>query len=447
MSTNTSDKRAGTYRIPLSDQLVARFGDKVFHVPVSRTAKRTGLPYLLVYNIVQRRVKSISARHYRIIFQEAPSPAGALKVDGAFFRKMAELWIYLQGGRAKAELYREFIDGPPGRRVDYRLFSGRIQSVDPELERRMLEKFEASGLDRVAVLHWIDEMARGAHDARVPYGQVRPLLMFIQETLGVHPASLLRQVFERYERGQLKTVSQEVYARALALREEARKALASGRAPTDAKLREQIYGPKAGYALYADVADELAFLKNHARKGPKRYLGRSLDPYRKGKCKHIAAWRAQRIFEECAALIGQTPDLPLNSLPRSQRKRLVLPLLAVLVSRATEMLSRAEGLAFEKQVLRPRRARDEYKKQIHGFTQFDRASHTLGMKKKAFDLMVATNCEIFREVGRYDQRWYLSDLYLKELVAQQSFEMISVKYELMARRVERLRKGDDCMYY
>jgi hypothetical protein len=37
------------------------------------------------------------------------------------------------------------------------------------------------------------------------------------------------------------------------------------------------------------------------------------------------------------------------------------------------------------------------------------------MKKKAFDLMVAKNCEMFRTVGRYDKRWYLSDLYLKEL--------------------------------
>jgi hypothetical protein len=446
MNTNASDKRAGIYRIPLSDRLAERFGDKVFHVPVSWTAKRTGLPYLLVYNIVHRRVKTISASHYRILFQEAPSPAGALKVDGAFFRKMVDLWIYLQGGRAKAELYREFLGGSPGRRVDYRLFNGRIQSVDPELERKMLEKFEACGLDRATVRHWIEEMAHGAHAERIPYSKVRPLLLFIQETLGIHPASLLRQVFERYERGQLKTVSPEVYARALLLREEARKALTTGRPPAVEKLREQIYGPKAGYALFADVAEELAFLKNYARKGPKRYLGRSLDPYKKGKCKHIAAWRVQRIFEDCAALIGQRPDLPLNSLPRSLRQRQVLPLRAVLVSRATEMLSRDEGLAFEKQVLRPRSARDEYKKQIHGFTQFERASRTLGMKKKAFDLMVATNCEIFREVGRYDQRWYLSDLYLKELVAQQSFEMISVKYELMARRADLSRKRGECMY-
>jgi hypothetical protein len=29
--------------------------------------------------------------------------------------------------------------------------------------------------------------------------------------------------------------------------------------------------------------------------------------------------------------------------------------------------------------------------------------------------MVAKNCEMFRTVGRYDKRWYLSDLYLKEL--------------------------------
>ncbi|MBI5897311.1 MAG: hypothetical protein HZB24_15340, partial [Desulfobacterales bacterium] len=82
-------------------------------------------------------------------------------------------------------------------------------------------------------------------------------------------------------------------------------------------------------------------------------------------------------------------------------------------------------------------------------TQFDQASHTLGMKKKAFDLMVAKHCEIFRGVGRYDRRWYLSDLYLKELSARQYFELISAKYELLAKGAvrQRDRSGKNtCMY-
>ena len=65
----------------------------------------------------------------------------------------------------------------------------------------------------------------------------------------------------------------------------------------------------------------------------------------------------------------------------------------------------------------------------------DRATGTWqGREVQAFDLMVATNCEIFRTVGTYAKRWYLSDLYLKELTQKQFFDVISVKYELLAKR-------------
>jgi hypothetical protein len=110
------------------------------------------------------------------------------------------------------------------------------------------------------------------------------------------------------------------------------------------------------------------------------------------------------------------------------------------------MLSEQEGIIFEKQILRPFHSRDEYKKQDHGFTQFDRASSTLGMRKKAFDLMVAKNCEMFREVGRYDKRWYLSDLYLKELSEKAFFELVTAKYEMMAKEINHQSKVDECMY-
>jgi len=55
------------------------------------------------------------------------------------------------------------------------------------------------------------------------------------------------------------------------------------------------------------------------------------------------------------------------------------------------------------------------------------------MKKKVFDLMVAKNCDIFRSVGRYTKRWCLSDLYLKELSEKEFFDLISAKYERMAK--------------
>jgi hypothetical protein len=41
--------------------------------------------------------------------------------------------------------------------------------------------------------------------------------------------------------------------------------------------------------------------------------------------------------------------------------------------------------------------------------------------EKTLDLMVAKNCEIFRAVGKFTQRWYLPDLCLKELSVKKRF--------------------------
>lgn len=122
-----------------------------------------------------------------------------------------------------------------------------------------------------------------------------------------------------------------------------------------------------------------------------------------------------------------------------------MPLLAVMILRAANLLSRKEGIIIEKQILTPSHAKGEYEQKRYGFTQFDRAPTALGMKKKAFDLMVAKNCEIFRGIGHYAQRWYLSDLYLKELSEKDTFELITAKYELMAKGVTRSRQINTCM--
>jgi hypothetical protein len=63
------------------------------------------------------------------------------------------------------------------------------------------------------------------------------------------------------------------------------------------------------------------------------------------------------------------------------------------------------------------------------------ASTALGMRKSAFDLMVAHNCDIFRQVGKFSHSWYLSDLYLEELLGRAAFGAISTKYELLSRRL------------
>ena len=89
--------------------------------------------------------------------------------------------------------------------------------------------------------------------------------------------------------------------------------------------------------------------------------------------------------------------------------------------------------------------RTEYEKQVYGYTRFDRAPMTLGMNKKAFDLMVAQNCDIFRQVGKYARRWYLSDLYLKELSQKTGFGMISAKYELLSKQLRQSAHVAQCM--
>ena len=60
--------------------------------------------------------------------------------------------------------------------------------------------------------------------------------------------------------------------------------------------------------------------------------------------------------------------------------------------------------------------------------------------------MVAKNCEMFRKVGRYDKRWYLSDLYLKELSEKAFFELVTAKYEMMAKEVNHPSKVNACMH-
>jgi hypothetical protein len=47
--------------------------------------------------------------------------------------------------------------------------------------------------------------------------------------------------------------------------------------------------------------------------------------------------------------------------------------------------------------------------------------------------MVAKRCDIFRSVGTYINKWYLSDLYLKELSEKEFFDFLTAKYECMAK--------------
>ena len=419
-------------RVALTDDLRRRFASSVFSQPAPVVAKRFGLPYLLAYNIVNGRVSSITERHYRLLFGEDPPERQILQVTSDYFRDMVELWLYLNDETTKLDLYRDLFAGRDVERPDYRVFTGHIKTVPPEVEHRMEQKFLESGIDLKTMLHWIETFRQIPKRERVPYRRIRPHLLFLQEHAGIHPSAILHQQFNRYESGRLKSVPRHVSHRVESLKSAAEKALSSGRKIDIQRMRESVYGPKAGYTLYAEVAEELHFLKKMAGKGAKRYLGRTAAPYEQGKVKRIAGWRAEKIQRECRRFLDLNPDVPIQILPRRLRQHHLARLFRLLIERATDILSRPDGVVVEQQILMPSHRKTEYEKEVYGFTLFDKAPRTLGMRKKAFDLMVARNCDIFRQVGRYTQRWYLSDLYLKELTAKRGFNLISAKYELLA---------------
>ncbi|WP_372683208.1 hypothetical protein [Desulfosarcina sp.] len=446
MNTHRDRKRVKKPRIELTDQDLEHLAGIRAPLSVPALARRAGLPYMQVYNIVHGRVKSISDRHYRLLFGQAPPPRKPKRVDGAAFRAMVDLWLFLNDDLTRSDLSREFEEGAPPKKADLRIFSGQVRTVPPRLERLMRKKFSDAGVDGHQLDRWLDELDTLPSVGRIPYRRIRPILRFIRDELGVHPTAMLHQSVERYESGMLKSVSRDTFNRAMTLKHRTEKAIALGKNREIEKLREDVCGGKSGYSLYLEVEEELTFLCRYAQKSAKSYLGRSMWTYQTGKARRIADWRAQKILQDCDRFIRETPALSLACLPRSQRAMRVRMLLDVLVARTTQLLSEQEGLVFEKKILRPSHARGEYTNQKHGFTRFDMAPGILGMKKKAFDLMVAKNCEIFRSVGRYTKRWYLSDLYLKELSEKEFFDLISKKYERMAISLNRSMGVDACLH-
>jgi len=445
MNSRPNQKPVLLPRVKLTEHLVNHLTEDIMGSSVGALAKRTGLAYLLIYNIAHRRVKSLSARNYRIIFGETPPRQEQKKMDGTHFREMVELWLFLNAGVTKSDLFREFYGRGHTKRVDYRIFTGQTQSVDPGFVKHMQNKFTACGIDQDTVQQWASEHAKSEQQDLIAYERVRPLLLYLDDTLGVHPTAILNQWFQRYESGELKSVSPKVYDKVLKLKKKAEKALASGFRLEIETLKEEIYGRKAGYTLYAQVEEELKFLRQYASRSLKKYLGRSTSMYTRGECKRLPSWRARKIMADCLAFIRQEPRLPLTALPRSIRKHLSDSLVAVLKAHTATLLSREDGIRLEKQILKPAHASDEYQKKIYGFTRFDMAGQALGMKKAAFDLMVAKNCEIFRKIGTYSRRWYLSDLYLRELSQKQYFDLITTKYEWLAKRLDPAKQMNSCL--
>ena len=395
-------------------------------------AKRSGLPYLLVYNVVYGRVQTVSKRHYEILFGKPAPRQAPMKVDGTLFRAMADLWLFLNGGTTQADLYRELLDCGPHTAVDHRIFNGRVKTVSAKLEHAIRQKFSDVGIDQPLLERWLDEFAELDQENWVPYRKVQPMLAYLERNLGVHPTAVLRQSVVRYETGELKRVSRTTCERIQRLKQSTQKALKQGGQPHGDKLRETLLGGKSGYTLFSEIEAELLFLCRHNRKGAKYYLGRSLWTYQNRKTKRIADWRARKIIQDCGQYIRAHPALTLADLPESFRRAQIQGLVGVVMARGSQLLSEKEGLDFEKNILRPNRTRDDYENSYQGLIPFDTASHVLGMKRLAFDLMVASHCDIFRSVGKRSERWYLPGMYLKELRGKIGFSLISAKYEKLA---------------
>ena len=445
MNDRYNRKSAKKPRIGLTDRDIKHlFGINGSH-SAAVLAKRTGLPYLLIYNILNRRVLSVSNRHYQTLFGRPAPHQDPLKVDGAVFRAMVDLWLFLNDGITQADLYRELFGLERHQKTDHRIFSGKINAVDVRLEHIMKEKFSNAGIDTPLLNQWLSEFEALPHSDRVQYSRIRPAVVYLSDKLGVHPTSVLNQSVVRYETGMLKRVSRSIADRVEAMKQKTEKALREDGKQDIEKIRESVVGGKSGYTLYTDIKDELLFLCRHTKRGIKNYLGRSLWTYENGKAKRIANWRARKILQDCDRLIQESPTLPLASLPQSRQRAQTRRLIDLLVARTSHLLSEKDGIDFEKRVLRPSHTRVEYNNPYHGFTPFDMASRVLGMKRRAFDLMVARNCEIFRSVGKFAQRWYLPDLYLRELSRKKNFGLISAKYELMAKNRRHSRPIDACM--
>ncbi|MCF8051601.1 MAG: hypothetical protein K9L59_10225 [Desulfobacterales bacterium] len=432
-------------QVRLTDKDLEYLRETVDAASVSAIAKKAALPYMLVYNIVHGRVKSMFAINYRKLFRREPPGEALLKVDGTYFRAMVDLYLYLMDDVTKADLFREFYPGPIPRRIDYRIFNGQIPSVEFRLVKIMEEKFAAQGLDPDTVRLWIVEHKSAGFADRVPYSAIRPALAYLQKELGIHPTFLLNQVVGRYETGDLKSVSGQRYEKVIELQKRAERLVDEGRSHELAALKESLYREKPGYTRFAEVEEALTFLQRYAGAGPKKYLGRSRKIYDEGGAKRIPDWQAERIWRDCEAFILQNPDLPLGVLPAASQKRRIASLLSVLVLCSTDLLYRDEGIVFEKQILQPKHHKSVYMTEAHGLTQVDMASSALGMKQKAFDLMVAMNCEIFKGIGKYTRRWYLPDQYLEEIRQKEPFGLIKAKYELLARTGKPPKQPDVCL--
>jgi hypothetical protein len=426
-------KSSSQARVELNEDILKKILKRISSGRVSEVADEIGLPYDLAYNLVHGRINSLSAENYKLIFGEAPPKQAVKRVNGKYFREMAQLWLFLNDDVSEADLYREFYQDRNTKKVDYRIFTETTQTVEKKIEQAMEQKFIDQGFDRIDIKELIRELRSIEEQERVPYQDIKPILSFLSETLEINPTRILNQWFVRYEDGELKTVSKQVYDNALELKNRAEKALRSGSRFKIEKIREEIYGKKEGYTLFSEIEEELEFLRKFGGKNPRQYLGRSVSHYKKKRLKRIASWRALKIINACHNFIDDHSEVALKSLPKFHRKtklkKLLTMLKSYLISKATK-----EEYDIERSVLLPTYYQEQHSPEEYGWISLDKAGYFLGMSKTAFDVLVSENLDVFKKIGTYNKQWYVPYIYLKKIKEKNGFDILKAKYEMLAKK-------------
>jgi hypothetical protein len=422
-------------RVQLTDRVLGNFFENIFKGDVPTLSSITGLPYQLVYNLVHGRINSISALDYRRIFGEDPPKQEPKRINGQYFREMVKLWLFLNNDATEKDLYMELYPGKGSfKKIDYRIFSGFIKTVEFRLEKTMEKKFLEQGMNRWEIKQWIREINPLTDKERVSYEKVKPFLDYLKKNLNTHPSRLLNQNVVRYESKGLKSVAKKTYDNILNITERTEKAVRCGSRLELERLREEVYGEREGFIRFSEVEEELAFLKKYAGIGARRYLNRSIGNYKRFKLKKIASRRADRIREDCEKVIRQRTDLVLAALPNRYMKEKTAALAYVLRKCLFMRMSLAEGLVYEKGVLMPQyHTKQEYESKGHGFVSIYQAARLWHMSDRAFDLLLANHSSIFRKIGHHDKRWFFPDLYLEETAKREGFSVVREKYEWLAR--------------
>jgi hypothetical protein len=416
---------------------------------VSELSAHTGLPYGLIYNLVRGRIHTLSPAEYRRIFGEAPPLQEQERVKGEYFRCMVRLWMFLNQGSTEKDLYRELHQGRRSvKKADYRIFSGATKTVEARLEKAMEQKFLSQGLDRVEIIRWIQDLDRSRRKERVSYEEAKPLLQFLHEALGIHPSHLLRRGVSLYEKGQLKSISRRQYDELLMLKEKTEKALGARSRLELERLREEVYGERKNLVLFSEIEEDLNFLQTWAGVSLKKYLGRSAGKYRRSVLKRVASWRAEKIRQECDRVVLEEGGIPLKALPKRHFELQMGLLGAVLQSLLLERMIADKSLQFETLVMLPAyHSNEEFESDGHGYVTLQEAANVLGMKQRAFDLLVAAHRGIFARIMKYEAKWLIPEMYLQELSRNRDFSLVKGKYELLARRLARVRRTTPSRHY